>query len=276
MDLFNTLHVQSFGSSSAGNCTLVWDNESAILVDCGFPPRFTAQNLQRLRKNISEVSAAVITHSHSDHIHPVTVETLLRNKIPIYCHENVLGSLFRRFSHLMTDHYRKYFRTFDGQDFKINSLDIHTFEVPHDSEGGCFGYSITKGTSGNRKKVTISTDMGFPKPGLAEEFIDSDLIVIESNHDTEMLESSNRPAYLIQRIKDIGHLSNKQSAEFVVDIVNKSYKHPVAVMLAHISQQCNTNELAEQCMTTALKKNSFDLTRVEMTYKNMPSNLISI
>ena len=276
MDLFGNLHVQSFGSSSAGNCTLVWDNESAVLVDCGFSPRFTNQNLQRLRKNLAEVSAVVITHSHSDHIHPVMVETLLRNKVPIYCHEQVFGSVSKRFKHLMTDYYKKYFRTFDGQDFRIRSLDIHTFEVPHDSEGGCFGYSISKGTDGNRKKVTISTDMGYPKTGLADEFVNSDVIVIESNHDTEMLENSNRPAYLIQRIKNIGHLSNRQSAEFIVDIVNKSYKHPVAVMLAHISQQCNTNELAEECMTSALKKNNFDQTKVEMTYKNMPSNLITV
>lgn len=276
MNLFDSLHVQSFGSSSAGNCTCIWDSETTVLVDCGFSPRFITKNLQRLRKNLPEVTAVLLTHTHSDHVNPVMVETLLKYKIPIHCHERLRGPLFRRFSHFLSDEKRKLFRGFTAPDFTIHTLNVRGFEVPHDSEGGCFGFSLHHTLGNEKKKITIATDMGYPKNGIADEFKDSDIIVIESNHDIGLLDGSNRPAYLKERIKKIGHLSNDQSAAFVVEVIKQSAHEPEAVLLAHISQQCNTNTHAERCMKDALQRNKITRTKVVCTHKDQPSELLSI
>lgn len=276
MNLFESLHVQTFGSSSAGNCTCIWDSETTILVDCGFSPRFTTKNLQRLRKSIPELSAVLITHTHSDHIHPVMVDTLLKNHVPIYCHEKLQGPLFRRFAHFLDHKKREQFRGYTSGDFPVHTMNIHPFEVPHDSEGGCFGYSISHEQHGEIKKVTIATDMGYPKNGTAEEFADSDIIIIESNHDSKMLADSNRPVYLKERIKKIGHLSNDQSAAFVVDVIKKSERKPSAILLAHISQECNTNAHAANAMRAALNENQLGNIQVFCSFRDMPSELLSI
>jgi len=233
-------------------------------------------NLDKTGRNFTDLSGALITHTHTDHINRYSLKALIDNKVPIYCHEDLIEVIFRKFQTVLKPSDKNKFRPFNGKDFSIGSFEIHAFKVPHDAEGGCYGYNVFRESESGVKKVSISTDMGYPEPPLINEFINSHVIVLESNHDTEMLESSNRPYFLKKRIKEIGHLSNEQCAQFLVDILNSSDFLPDTVMLAHISQQCNTNELAEGCTRKALELNNFHKVQVVQTYKDKPSKPIKI
>jgi phosphoribosyl 1,2-cyclic phosphodiesterase len=158
----------------------------------------------------------------------------------------------------------------------VEPFGISAFEVPHDSEGGCYGFNIYRKSESGEKKITISTDMGYPGGGLVNKFVNSDAIIIESNHDPEMLENSNRPWFLKKRITEIGHLSNEQCAGFLVEIMKGSDFLPGSVLLYHISQQCNTNKLAEECTRRALDNNNFKTVKIVQTFKDSPSNVIKI
>ena len=107
-------------------------------------------------------------------------------------------------------------------------------------------------------------------------FADSDAIVIESNHDPDMLEKSGRPEWLRRRIREIGHLSNEQSARFVLEVMKKSTRPPGTLVLAHISQQCNTNALAVACMEDSLACEGFAGISVVPTHKAKPSRVVDL
>jgi phosphoribosyl 1,2-cyclic phosphodiesterase len=272
----NPLQIQSFGSSSAGNCTFIWSKASAIIIDFGFYPSIIKANLDKTGRSFHDISGALITHTHTDHINRYTLKTLMDNKIPVYCHEDLISVIFRKFQTVLKPTDKQYFRSFNGKDFSIGSFELHAFKVPHDAEGGCYGFNIFRESESGKKKISISTDMGYPEPPIVKEFTNSHAIVLESNHDTEMLESSNRPYFLKKRIKEIGHLSNEQCAQFLVDIFTESDFLPDSVMLAHISQQCNTNALAEGCTRKALDQNNFNQVNVLETFKDRPSKSIKI
>jgi phosphoribosyl 1,2-cyclic phosphodiesterase len=158
-------------------------------------------------------------------------------------------------------------KTLGHGDPMIGSFGVEAFEVPHDSPGGCFGYVLTDGGS----RVTFATDVGFPQERLVEHFAGSGTIVIESNHDPDMLERSGRPEWLKRRIRERGHLSNDQCAELLTAVLRRTTVLPAAVILAHISQECNTNPLAMRTATDALARESAGGVTVVETFKDRPS-----
>jgi len=150
------------------------------------------------------------------------------------------------------------------------------FGVPHDSNGGCFGYSFFLDHATGPRKITIATDIGFVEPGHTAHFADSDIIIIESNHDVKMLADSPRPRWLKDRITNEGHLSNDQAGEFIAGVIGASANLPAAIVLAHISQECNTNARARERMRCALEAvHKPDILIVE-TYKEKISAVVSV
>ena len=123
----------------------------------------------------------------------------------------------------------------NGRAAAIDGFDVEAFAVPHDSSGGCFGYLVHHETLIGRSTVALATDLGYPPEGLARRFADAHAVVIESNHDLQMLESSRRPDWLKQRIREIGHLSNEQSGLFVSEILGHAGTPPQAIVLAHLA-----------------------------------------
>lgn len=265
--------VRVLGSSSAGNCTLVWDNKSAILVDCGFDPDYILKNLDSIGLSFSSLAGVLITHTHGDHVKKSMLRLLSRENIPVYCHHNIRGNLIYRYASSKRIYNHSLIRSFKDDEIAIGNFTVKGFEVPHDSMGGCYGYNLTSILKDKKMKITIATDIGYPEERLIDFFVDSDLIVIESNHDVEMLENSGRPAYLIQRIKEIGHISNKQCADMLRKILTRSKIIPAAIVLAHISQQCNTNQIAERNITEVLKTEGYDNVKLLMTYCSKPNEI---
>ena len=152
----------------------------------------------------------------------------------------------------------------------IGSFGVEAFEVPHDSPGGCFGYSLVEGDS----RVTFATDVGFPQEHLVGHFTGAQTIVIESNHDPDMLERSARPEWLKRRIRERGHLSNAQCAQLLTAVLRRSTVLPTTVVLAHISQECNTNSLALRTASDSLARESAGGVKVIETFKDRPSAVV--
>ena len=270
------MHLRVLGSSSAGNCTLIWNDQSAVMVDCGFNPRYITSCLEALDLDIPPITGVLITHAHGDHVNDLSVRMLSANGIPLVVRHEISRVLRRTYPAVAEAARKGLLREFDGTGTAVGTLEIDAFEVPHDSPGGCFGFGVACGVGPMRRRIALATDLGYPAEGLREKFLGANAVVIESNHDIDMLENSGRPAWLKKRIKEIGHLSNDQCAAFVRDLCRSNAARPSAVILAHISQQCNTNELAERATTEALLRDGVRSVRVVQSFKALPSEIVRV
>ncbi len=270
------LHIRVLGSSSAGNCTVVWDGTHALLIDCGFSPRYTFRNLRGLGLGPTNLTGVLITHTHGDHINEGVLGYLVEWRVPICTAKSVAADLVKRSPAAAAADREGLLRTFRNSALEIGRFDVGCFEVPHDSPGGCFGYAIAHTEGKARRTVSIATDVGFTGDELRGRFTDADVIVFESNHDPEMLENSGRPEWLKQRIRKIGHLSNQQCAGFLVDVFHHSSRPPSAVVLAHISQTCNTNALALQCTGRELHRNGFSEALIVESFKMTANRILTV
>ena len=270
------MRLRVLGSSSAGNCTLVWNRESTVMVDCGFSRTYLRSCLESLDLDIPPIAGVLITHAHSDHVNDTSIDLLLRNRIPLFIRRELTKVLRHMYPSIQRAARAGLLAEISGAEAIVGAFAVGSFSVPHDSPGGCFGYGIVDRSGESGRKVAIATDLGFTGEALLENFRDAGALVLESNHDLTMLENSGRPAWLKKRIKEIGHLSNDQCAGFVREVVRSSARPPGTVVLAHISQQCNTNELAERATAGALAEEGFPGVRVVQTFKSLPSEIVTV
>lgn len=229
-----SLKVCVFGSGSSGNCIYIASKGAKLLVDLGLPALRVEKCLKALGSSPDEISV-LLTHSHHDHVSGLDTFCRRNKGTAVYCHEDCLGSLY----HKLGEARKKLIAV--GGDFFIGDVTVSPFRVSHDVP--CVGYSILSGG----KKVTVATDIGKMPQKLLESVADSDLMVLESNHD-EVLLKNNRAysPYLKKRIlSDKGHLSNAACAECVAYLACRGVKQ---VVLAHLSRENNYPELAfETC-----------------------------
>jgi len=266
------LGVQVLGSSSAGNATLVWSGREAVLVDCGFPPPILRRRLSAARADQAEIRGVLVTHAHGDHAVDETLASLVLQGIPLVCPPGVASVLRRSHTSVRMAERLGRLQTLSSLHGSVGPFHVEAFPVPHDAPGGCFGYTLASA----RGRVTLATDLSSTGNGLAGRFAGADIIVIESNHDRSMLESSRRPAWLKRRIRERGHLSNDDCAKFVVEVVERSASPPQAVLLAHISKECNTPALALDCTARALAERGWGRVRVLETFPDRPSLPVEI
>ncbi len=254
------MHLAVLGSSSAGNCTVVWNGGASLLIDCGFPPRFIERGLRTI--GAPPPAAALITHVHGDHVHPQALTHLLRNNVPLIAPKKIVRVLERMYLPMGTARERNLIREAAPTGIEVHGFEVTAFPVPHDAPGGCSGYGIRTGSGDRRKRIAVATDLGYAEDGLVNCFVDTDAIVIESNHDPVMLETSGRPSWLKKRIRELGHLSNEQCAMFVASVIEQSRRPPHTVVLAHLSQECNTPELAVEAMRAQFRSRGIPEPRV--------------
>ncbi len=249
-----SLTLQVFGSSSSGNCTAVWNRHGAVLVDCGFAPRYIVRHLHAVGLPSTAVHTLLVTHTHGDHVHDGALRMFVEAGASIVCTPSVHASLVSRFPGARTAERRGLIRETGDMLEIAGGLRVRPFAVPHDSEGGCSGFRLMDDTAPEEQSLVIATDLGFAREGLHDDFRDADVMVVESNHDIAMLEHSGRPAFLINRIRRIGHLSNEQSSRFLGEVIERSTRAPQHVVLAHLSVQCNTPALALEAAGAVLKR----------------------
>jgi len=214
------MHYVIVGSGSKGNATILFSHGTTILIDLGLPLIRVKEGLQLLNKTIKDVDGVIYTHEHSDHING------LKSFSPkiMYATEGTLpGSLSNR-----VEYY---------QPFTIKNLKITPFPTSHDAKKPC-GYVIES----EDEKFVYFTDSGVFVEAALPLLVNPDYLMIESNHDVARLMHTNRPMNLKMRIlSEHGHLCNEDSAFAASKIVGNKTKE---VILAHLSEEANTPELA--------------------------------
>ncbi|NCA91897.1 MBL fold metallo-hydrolase [bacterium] len=224
-----SISVCSLGSGSKGNCVLISNEKNNVLIDAGLSASCIYKKLAQHGLSFSDIDAVFITHEHDDHIKGVAE---LACVVPIYSHPDTLDCIAQKCNVPL-----KNLMEIEEKEFSIGSLDVLPFRVSHDAIHP-YGYRICDYQS----KFTYMTDTGYISKGMFSIAAGSDIIMLESNHDTELLKKGKYPEYLKRRIlSDLGHLSNEESALTVCDLVKKG---ATKIMLAHISENNNLPELA--------------------------------
>ncbi len=225
------MKVCVLGSGSRGNCTLVESGGTTLLIDAGFSGVEIQRRLDLIGRDLDSITAILVTHEHNDHISGVGVASR-RCRIPVYANpathlaaEARLGTLFSRLE----------FNT--GEKFEVGDLQVHPFAVSHDTVDPV-GYVISDG----RNSAGYCTDTGRVTTLIEHHLGKCDVVVLESNHDPDMLRDGPYPLYLQQRVRsNQGHLANGDTGRLLRKLAGNGLNH---VVLAHLSEVNNLPELA--------------------------------
>lgn len=235
------LTLTTLASGSSGNCLLVSDGRTHVLVDAGISCRRICNGLKELGVDPAELSGVLITHEHSDHISGLTTLTKQR-QVPVYASRGTGRQLCYRIPFL-EDLLRPFV---PGEGFSIGGLDIGTYPTPHDAAESV-GYTLSAGG----RKAAVVTDLGYVTDQVRDSIRGAHLLVAESNHDVEWLQSGPYPYYLKARILgDRGHLSNEAGAQLACTAVEGGAR---TVVLAHLSHENNTPARAHEVTRMALE-----------------------
>jgi len=228
------LALCSLASGSSGNCYLIKSNNAAILADAGISGRQIALRLEALGLTTSDLNGVLITHEHSDHTKGLSV--LAKTKgVRIYINE----ATYKNAGIAINDENLHHFCT--GEKFRIGDINVTSFHLSHDAADPV-GYSFESGG----KRISIVTDTGVITEEIYDCIKDSDILVLESNHDVSMLRIGPYPWFLKQRIlSDKGHLSNDAAAEILKRIACEERETKIRqILLAHLSKENNFPEMA--------------------------------
>ena len=258
------MKVCVLGTGSAGNATLVEAGGTRILVDAGFSGREMERRLGTIGLTPGAVHAIVITHDHRDHTHGAGVFSR-RHGTPVYITDRtraVCSGIFRG-----TEPMRAYQA---GRAFDVGAIRVEPFLTVHDAADPVAVALVDRDTG---SRVGIATDLGRPNAQIRLALERSDFLILESNHDEQLLRTGRYPAAVQQRIASShGHLSNHAAARFACELL-----HPrlAGVLLAHLSQECNRPELASAVVGKALRKAGFQ-GFLEVAGQDQPTEFIDI
>ncbi len=233
------MEVYSLGSGSKGNCMVVTNGKNSVMIDAGLSARVMMSKLSQIGIQPHELDAVLVTHEHSDHIRSVGDIAAVA---PVYSHAETLEVIGKSVS-------LPYKRTMeiDEKGFSLGSMDVFPFRVSHDAVYP-LGYVIKD----ENDSVCYMTDTGFVSKGMMRIALGCKKIILESNHDKEMLLRGDYPEYLKRRIlSDTGHLCNEESALTCADLVKGGAEK---VLLAHLSENNNLSELAYWTTRSYLSK----------------------
>ena len=247
--------VRPLRSGSSGNLMLVEHGGTVLLVDAGLPSqRGLAQALSEGGYTWEDIDAVLVSHLHGDHIHPSAVACCARHEVPILLHEENVRPFTRRI--LSRSALSGPVCTFDAKEFAVGAIGVRPFPVPHDAEGVTCGFLLSGRAASREIRVAVATDLGHGGNGLFEEFVDSDLILIESNYDPGMLAASPRQDRT--RVdSEVGHLSNEQAGKFLARVMLESRTLPQTVVLCHLSADHNTPAKAVGTVREILSRYGF-------------------
>ena len=233
------MRFASIGSGSEGNGLVVEAGDTRVMIDCGFGLRDTAARLARIGVAPDMLDAIVVTHEHSDHVGGVPAFAA-RHGIPVWLTFGTLSIVDERLVNVA------HVYGFDSHDvFAVGDLEIQPFPVPHDAREPV-QFVMTDGVH----RLGVLTDLGVSTPFVEASLAGCDGLVLECNHDLDMLEASAYPRALKQRIAGrLGHLHNECAAALLAAIDTSRLKHIIA---AHLSQHNNTPDKARSALAAAL------------------------
>lgn len=232
----------SLYSGSSGNSIFVSSGKTKVLIDAGLSGIKITNALKEIGEDIKELDAIFVTHEHSDHIKGIGILSRKYN-IPIYANSLTWQAMANSIGSVKEQNVK----VVNSNCVTINDLDIINYKTPHDAVSAC-GYTICSGN----KKASIATDLGYFADEVRNAISDSDIVLLESNHDIEMLKFGPYPYELKRRIlSKTGHLSNDDCGRAIIDIMNEKKKH---IVLGHLSKINNYPDLAYQTVINILKE----------------------
>ncbi|MFC1477644.1 MBL fold metallo-hydrolase [candidate division KSB1 bacterium] len=255
----------SLGSGSKGNVAVVENKGRSLLIDAGLYHRNIADRIKRSGLNMISVSAVLLTHEHSDHVRGLDV-FLKRKPVPVHLSRGTYDGL----SAVKKEMIGKYAEIFDtGDVLNINGLQIKTFPVSHDA-GEPVGFAV----SGKGRKLGYATDVGKVTGELIENLAGADGIVLESNHDIDMLWDGPYPEILKQRIAGpFGHLSNPEALRVIESVATKNLKW---VVFAHLSQENNRPDIVLRDTVSKIRNNNGAAVEIIIADQDVPTAALSI
>ena len=231
--------LHSLISGSSGNCSLFSANGTNILIDCGMSGKQLEEHLKKLNLSGKDLDAILVTHEHIDHIKGIGVVSR-RYDIPVFATEQTHLEM----SGLGISDANKRVISPD-RPFEVSGATLDAFSIPHDAVDPV-GYRIYFGG----EKYSVATDIGTMTNELFDSISGSHAVILEANHDIDMLINGPYPEHLKQRILGtFGHMSNELAAKTAVALANRGTKN---IMLAHLSEENNTPQIAYDTVSAAL------------------------
>jgi phosphoribosyl 1,2-cyclic phosphodiesterase len=254
-------------SGSSGNSIFIASSKAKILIDAGLPGKSIENALNEIGESCADLDGIFITHEHSDHIKGVGILSR-KYDVPIYANEQTWKSM----SGLIGKIKEENIQIFNKHHICVKGMDIFSFPIPHDAAAP-MGYSVIA----DGKKACVATDLGHFTEEVRNAIIDGDVILLECNHDIEMLKFGPYPYPLKRRIlSDIGHLSNEDCGRAIAGMQTGKKKK---FILGHLSKTNNQPDLAYQTVLNILNANKVDLDNeisIHMAKRDMPSNYTKV
>jgi phosphoribosyl 1,2-cyclic phosphodiesterase len=233
-------------SGSKGNAIFFGTKNTRILIDAGISAKTVAERLNEIGVALSDIDAILITHEHTDHIKGLS-SLALKYKIPVFANSDTAKAIVE----ILGEAPRfKIFST--GETFEFGDIEVHPFSIQHDTLDPV-AFTIRTG----QIKAGFCTDLGFATTLVKNHLQHCDYLYIEANHQPSMVHACNRPPIYKQRVLSRqGHLSNEQCAELLEAVAHQNLKH---IHLAHLSQECNSPELALDIILQKLRQLGYQI-----------------
>ncbi len=252
------MKLSVLSSGSKGNTTYIETEETKILIDAGNSSKYIIDSLNELNVDIKDIDAVLITHVHSDHIKGLEVLSK-KIKCPVYITKKMYPYL---------DYLTNYIFIEDNK-ITIKDIEIDVIKTSHDTED-----SLAYIVNNKNKSIVYITDTGYINSKYFDILSNRSIYIFESNHDIEMLNNGRYPFHLRQRIlSDKGHLSNYDSAKYLSKFIGKDTKE---IILAHLSEENNTEELALKTLKDRLLKEEIPFNNIIIAKQNKKTELINL
>jgi phosphoribosyl 1,2-cyclic phosphodiesterase len=252
-------------SGSKGNSILITTEKTRVILDAGISTMRVMDFLQQNKLTKEQITAILVSHEHSDHTKGIG--SLARKvRKPVYITRPTFFQCERSLGDLPQ---MQFFSP--GDDFMIGDIKIHAFSASHDSVDGC-NFTFVQKNNPNAK-LAVATDLGFSSKVTINHLKDVTTLILESNHDEQMLMEGPYPWKLKQRVKSsLGHLSNDQAIGVIIQILHENLRN---LVLAHLSETNNTPEIAASKMEGYLHQVRHNL-KLIIASQDTPTQFIDI
>ena len=252
------MRIIVLSSGSKGNTTYIESSEAKILIDAGNSCKYITEKLTNLEVDPEELDAILITHTHSDHIKGLKVFTNKFNT-KVYCTKKMFKDI----------DYIENYELIDKNIINIKDMTIEVIKTSHDASDSN-GYIVNN----NDNSIVYITDTGYINKKYYDKLKNKDVYIMESNHDIEMLNNGSYPYELRKRIYgDKGHLSNLDSSKYLSDFIGDKTKY---IMLAHLSEENNTEELAYSTLVEKLTNKNCLIDNIIICRQNEETEVVEV
>jgi phosphoribosyl 1,2-cyclic phosphodiesterase len=248
-----SLRVSILASGSAGNCTLLETSRTRLLVDAGLGKKETLRRLALIEQAAGHLDGVVISHEHTDHIGGLSALISQWRNLTVYLTPSTHAEVVRTLAPRQVKRLQRVEFIQAGQRFAVGDIEVAPFAIPHDAVDP-LGFTFSSGGG----KVGVVTDLGYLPELVKHHIRESDALVLESNHDLEMLKVGPYPWHVKQRVMSrTGHLSNDCVSQFLADPEDGFDGRSRSVVLAHLSENNNNPDVARISAEEALNRRAF-------------------